>query len=318
MIRIGLAVFALALVYGLASPPAAAQYPRTTLTSDTVTVGDVFRAVVRVRVPAGSRAVFPDSLEIAGDVENAGRRFVNVDTIGGNDLEYTVAYPVAAWRPGDYSLPLLEFQLTSTAEGARTIRAMFPYVNVRSVLPADTAGIEPRPARDVLGSNRLLWPWLLAALLASLGLLALALWLTLRRPVEALAPAIALPPRQRALAALDRALELRLLEAGDFKAFYDLTSEALRHYVADLNAEWSADLTTSELLDRFDGNVEVAAASALRELLLGADLVKFARRRPAVPVARAEWQAARTWVEQFDWPPAAAAPVAEPVPAEAA
>src|SRR5690606_25732790 len=149
---------------------------------------------------------------------------------------------------------------------------------------------EPRPPRDVLGSDRVLWPWLLALLLAMLALLALGIWLVRRSRARGLAPvAPPLHPREAALAALDRARSLGLLEAGEFKVFYSMTTEAVRRYLASLDPAWGVEWTTHELLEVLRDAVETDDVAALRDVLNHADMVKFARRRPAVDEALADW-----------------------------
>ena len=57
---------------------------------------------------------------------------------------------------------------------------VLPNINVVSVLPADTTGVQPKPAKDVLGPDRLWWPWILLAALILVAL-ALAYWWWRRR-----------------------------------------------------------------------------------------------------------------------------------------
>ena len=85
----------------------------------------------------------------------------------------------------------------------------------------------------------------------------------------------------------------------------------MRAYVEALDERWGRELTTSELAGRMRGSEIEPDALALIALLGSADLVKFARRQPPSTEAYAEWGAARRFVESFDWPPPAAAPVAE-------
>ncbi len=50
-----------------------AQQIRAAVSPDTITVGDVAQVGVRVTAPANAAVSLPDSLPIAGDIENAGR-----------------------------------------------------------------------------------------------------------------------------------------------------------------------------------------------------------------------------------------------------
>lgn len=273
----------------------------------TITVGDVFHAAIRVAAPAGMEIVFPDSLELPREVESAGRREIRIDTIGG-EHQVTAVYPLTAWRPGDVPLPPAEITVRDTA-GARTIEVSFPAFALASVLPTDTAGIEPKPAKDVLGANRIWWPILLAAGVLLALLAALWWWYRRRAPHETVAPSPVVSPRERVFARLDAARSAGLVEAGRTKEFYIEVTEALREYLETLDVRWSRDLTTSELAGRMRGLGVDAQAAALIGLLGNGDLVKFAQRRPLSAEAYADWTTAHRFVESFDWPlPAVEAP----------
>ena len=280
--------------------PLAAQELRTAVVPESITVGDVFQAVIRVSGAGERGAAFPDSLSLPADLELSGRRTLRQDTIDG-ELVWTALYPLTAWRPGEYELPGAPVRVAA-ATGTRSAVARFPTFRVRSVLPADTAGIEPKPAKDVLGANRVWWPIALGLLLLLLALAALLHWLRRRRrsrPVPVRTEP-ALPPRERALAALDAARAGGALEAGELKRFYTEVSDALRAYLAEIDARFGTDLTTTELGAALRAAGHEDRSLELRRVLHAADLVKFARRRPGTATAAEEWQRARSWVETFD------------------
>ena len=289
--------------------PVRAQDVTTAVVPQTIHVGDVFHAAVRVDLPPGAEAIFPDTLALASeDVEAAGRVRISTDTAGGV-RRTTAAYPLTAWRSGE-EVQLPEVTLV-VRDGAaeRVLRATFPAITLASVLPADTSGIEPKPAKDVVGGSRIWWPWLLAGVLALL--LAAALWYLWWRRRSRGAPAVvapepAIPPRAQALALLRRAREERLVERGELKTFYALITAALRGYLAAVDPELGADLTTSELARHARRRGAPPALLELLQLLGSADLVKFAKVRPNAVDAYGDWDAARTWVEQYDgWVPSA-------------
>jgi hypothetical protein len=295
----------------------AAQEVRSAVLADTIRVGDVFRVALRMELPAGVVAILPDTLPVRGDLENVGGRDERAVEGPGGTRTVTAAYQLTAWRPDSLPLPPLTILLRGP-DGERVVEARLPVVHVRSVLPADTAGIEPRPARDVLGGTRLLWPWLLLAL--ALVLAAIAAWLLSRRfrrrPAAPAAPGI--PPRERALAELDAARSAGLLERGEYKAFYSLVTEAVRRYLAALRPGWSADLTSGELLARLRADLPEEPRTLVR-VLFAADLVKFARHRPGAEEALGDWESIRAWITAFQPPPEPAPePAAEPDAAPAA
>jgi hypothetical protein len=283
-----------------------AQRPQAAVLPQTITVGDVFHVAIRVDLPPGATIAAADSLELPVDLEQAGRRSARVDSVAGV-RRVTLLYPLTAWRPGSYTLP--DVTIGVVADAARTeVVTEVPSFDVRSVLPADTAGIEPQPAKDVLGANRLWWPILLGLLLVGLAVAALYYWWRRRVPREAVAvQAPAIPPRAVALAQLDELQRSDLLSRGELKLFYQRLTEALRHYVATLDAGFGSDLTTSELSVRMRGAGGAEVLELIR-ILGAADLVKFARARCPVDIAQQDLVAARGWVERV---PAAPASVPE-------
>lgn len=294
------------LAASLAASPTAAQEVEAALGADTARVGDVVPVAVRVMVGPDERVVWPDTLPLAGSsLENAARVREQVDTLDDGRLARTGIYAVTPWRTGELALPELEVRVVGSDEVGGTRRASLPGLQVTSVLPADTAGLEPRPPRGVLGAN---WDWRaigLIALLAALIVAGLVWWWRRRRAGKAAAAPIEpmVPPRERALAVLQEARDAGLLERGEVKEFYTRVSNAVRDYVAALEPVWGEDLTTTELLSRFRTQVGITEASRLRDVLAPADQVKFARRVPDRATALSEWETARAWVVDFDWPP---------------
>jgi hypothetical protein len=278
-----------------------AQQPQAAIVPETITVGDVFRAAIRVELPERGQIAAPDSLVLPEDVESAGRREARSDSAG-DVRRVTVVYPLAAWRPGTYQLPPLAVRIVRDGS-EQTHTVTFPPFTVRSVLPADTTGIEPREAKDVLGANRLWWPILLALLVAAVVAVALWYWWRRRRrreepPVVVTAPLV--PPRTAALERLAALRRSDLLARGEIREFHDLMTEALRHYVASLQLSWSTDLTTAELAQRMAAAGSAHDAVGLVRILSAADLIKFARGHATAEDALRELDAAVQWVEHAE------------------
>ncbi|HEX6559481.1 MAG TPA: hypothetical protein VF021_08460 [Longimicrobiales bacterium] len=300
----------LAFGFLLAAVTAAhAQVVQTGLSRDTIRVGDPFRAVVRVIVPEGTEIVFPDSLPATEDVENSGKMRVKRDSaVGGSSV--VAAYALTAWRPGALTLPDVRVVL-KTANGERTLGIRLPAVHVVSVLPADTTGIQAKPPKDVLGGNRLWWPWLLAALLL---LIALGLWYWWYRKRRREEPALdvipTIMPRDRALHELDRIAQMDLLREGLYKRYYTLVAEVLRQYMTTVEPSWTGYLTTEELARKVRGRSEITGAIAV---LRNADMVKFAKQTPSQSEASRDLDRTRDFITDYPPPPAI-----ETAPAEGA
>ncbi len=267
---------------------------------DTVTVGDRFLVVLGVSAPPGVRVELPARLDSTADLHPAGERIDRVDTVARRE---TAAYPMVAWRPGAPAPAFAQVRATYPDGAVATLRVPVRLPFVRSVLPADTALVVPRGPKDVIGPSRDL------RLLAALVLLALLLLAPsallarrlLRRRLAGRPGALPGDPRARALAALDDARRTSLVERGEWKAFYTLTSDALRGFLDALSSRWSADLTSDELARALDeAGVDRGAAAAVCSLLAEADAVKFARERSTAEEAERHWRRTRDWVASFD------------------
>lgn len=301
---------------GIAVPSAAAQDqpPFRTRVSlglepDTVTVGDPFRVAVRVDAPAGTSVAFGDVPEDDALQPLGPTRILSDTPRPGMN---TAVYPLVAWRTGTILAPVILVQVAAPDEEPQTFRVSLPLPSVRSVLPADTAGVEPRGAKDILASEDVLPGWLLLALVLLLLLAAAAVWRWAafgRTPHPAEPP---LRPREKALAELERARSLGLVEAGDWKGFFSLVSGALRNYLVAVSPRLGADLTTGEITNAVQQEpVEPDAVAALEQVLRAADLVKFARYSPSELEAEATWSAAREVIERIEPGPIADAELPE-------
>lgn len=291
--------------------PQAQQPPQQAATAvlpQQIHVGDVFYAAVRLDLPAGARAILPDTLLGGEDLEPAGRVEIRADTLPGGGLRLTGLYPLTAWRTGPSALDPIRIRVL-TDGGESLVPASFPSFEVASVLPADTTGIEPKPAKDVIGGSRVLWPWLLGGLALLLAALALYLWRRRKAPAEV--RELSFDPRATALAALSVERAEQLLAGGDLRAFYIELAEALRFYASFVTPLFARDRTTPELAAvATAAPIDGAETRALIELLERADAVKFAREQVSIEAARADWHDARSWVTRVLIVPA---PSQEPV-----
>jgi hypothetical protein len=282
--------------------PLAAQAPSVQVSSGVepteVTVGDPFRSVIRVEAPADIVVEFPEQLGVTEAYQSLGP----VTILPGDPGDpYVAVYPMTAWQPGTLAAPVVPVYLRAADGSEHVLRVTLPMPNVRSVLPADTAGIEPRGARGVLEAERRFSVWWLLAIALLLLLAAGAAWWWRSRnrvPPAALAAA---SPREQALAELDEVRALGLLESGEWKPFYSRLSGTLRRYLAALSPRWGEDLTTEELTGSLAGNgVPFEAQARLESVLRQADRVKFARARPTPEEAERDWAEVRALVQELE------------------
>lgn len=242
---------------------------------ETVTVGDPFRVVVRVRAPRGTTIEFP----LAPDSGTGVEALDPVDVVPSNDTtvtEQTATYRLAAWDVGARSIRIPDIVLRDSANGAEGGRVEVGRrlsVFVASVLPADSAERVPKPARALYEFGPPWWWWALVALLA-LGVVGALWWLWRRRRRQAHALA-RVTPREQAEEEFRRIEALQLVASGERGQHAALMADVVRTYLAQVVPLALPSLTTSELLARLRGEPRVPVAR-LSRLLHEVDLVKFA------------------------------------------
>ena len=277
----------LALAQGPAQrSPAAAQQPAVavqmgyTVEPDTVTVGDPFRLIVRVRAPLGASVEFPAGPDSGAAVEALDPRQEQQGP-DSTSLELTAGWRLAAWDTGDQLLRLGD--IVVRADGReRRIPLSALKVYVRSVLPADTALRIPKPQRALFEFGRPWWHWLLA-ILAAIGIIGLLWWWWYRRRKRRGAEVE--NPFAEAESEFERIERLGLVEAGERGRYVALMVEVLRTYLARRILEAHQSLTTSELLISVRESPTVPV-NRVALVLADAALVKFARRATTAERAR--------------------------------
>lgn len=302
-----------------ATPPSGFAY-QARVEPDTVTVGDRFASGMAVSVPAGTRV----ALVIERDTADRWRVLGNVSAAPRDSARtrWLVAANLVAWQPGlPDTLPAV-LRLTAREGKVTEVPVAMAFPFVRAVLPDDSAKWLVRPPHDVWGpsvdaARTALMVALLIVALLLIGLLAWLVVRTVRRRRARMVPATA---RARALALLERARTSGFIEAGNWKAFYALVSEALRGYIAAVEPRLSEDLTSAEVVEAMRGRAPDERVDTLEHLLRVSDLAKFARHGRAPDDARRDLDRAREWIETHQIPSTETSgdAAAEPATAEAA
>lgn len=263
-----------------APTPDRVQYG-VTQSADTVTVGDAFRVVVRVRAPLGSVIEFPAGPDTTGAVQ----LLDPASPVSQQDpqaVDQVATYRVAAWDVG--TLPITVGELIVRGPGGdQRITLPAESVHVRSVLPADSTERMPKPVRPVFGEPGIpWWVWALLALAIALALYALWWWYRRRRRPPIVTPEDAYA---RAASEFDRVDQLGLVEVGERGRYVALVVEVLRDYLQARHPDARLSHTSTELLMAVRGRNTIPS-ERLGALLAESDLVKFARRTVSTDRAR--------------------------------
>lgn len=242
-----------------------------TIKPDTVRVGDPFTVSVRVRAPLGASIEFPAAPDSGGAVEplDPVQIGTNPDSVA---VDQTATYRLAAWRTGTFAIPFVDV-LVRQDIGNRRVEISNVVIHVVSVLPADSAGIDPKPQRGVFTFGLPWWVWALVAILA-VAIITLLVWLWRRRRSRPM-------PREAPFSVAEREFSrieaLGLLEAGERARHVTLMVEVLRDYLAAVVTGASVAQTSSEMATAMRRS-NLASYARAAALFSEVDLVKFARK----------------------------------------
>ena len=245
---------------------------------ETVTVGDPFRVVIRVRAPRGAEVEFPTAPDSGAKIEALDPRQL-LPSADSTAVDVRAVYGLAAWDVGSQPLQLGDVVVRVDGRERRVPLGTLG-IFVRSVLPEDSTLHVPKPERALFEFGRPWWHWLVAGLIA-IGIIGLLYWLWHRRRRRAAAEA---DPFAIAEEEFERVERLGLVAAGERGRYVALMVEILREYLARRVDGANTSLTTTELLAALRSS-SVVPSSRLALVLAEADLIKFARR--AVSAERA-------------------------------
>jgi hypothetical protein len=146
-----------------------------------------------------------------------------------------------------------------------------------------------RKGLDRLKTRRLLWRTLLITLTTAAALYFLRkLFRRRSKPISNR------DPRQEALAALDHLASENLPAKGQIEPFYVRLTGIVRHYMEEAHGIRAPEQTTQEFLRQSLDLLNTDMRDHLKEFLISADLVKFARLRPGTTETESALTSART------------------------
>lgn len=265
-----IALAALALLLQGGGAPSRAPQISAQVTPEAPAIGEVITIEIRVRAAAGSEIRFPALPDSLSRVEALDPRALR-DASSAGFVDRTAIYRLIAFDTGQASVRIGD--VTVRRDGAETRHPVtLAPIRIRSVLPADSTGRIPRPARGLLEVPTMYWRWFIL-----LGVvLILASWVlwSWRRSRRALLTAPDASVLAREAFAHTRALGL--LEAGEPGRHALAHVGIVRDYLASRFPETARSLTGAELVAALPAEFPILP-ERVSELVARVERVAFAK-----------------------------------------
>ena len=218
--------------------------------------------------------------------------FYKTDTIKGKDkFKYIKEYALTQFDSGVYTIPRQKIILANKTVFTDSLK-----VEVNNIVVDTTKqGLyDIKPIIEVKKSIGNWWKWLIGILLALVIVAFLLYWFIWReKPLTEEEQIALLPPYDRAKLALQKLDENHYLEKSEIKEYYSDLTMIIRKYLDEKVYDHALESTTNQLIDRLtilkEGNqidLTKETIKNIESILKRADLVKFAKSKPDVELAK--------------------------------
>ena len=194
-----------------------------------------------------------------------------IDTINGIISQQ---FTITAWDSGSYYIPPISFSEESQTTGA--------ILNVQTVILEENAQLKDikKPIEEPIGWSDI-WPWIISIIIICLIIYLVKKYVFNKKENKiTIQPKAMIPADIVALEELSKLEKNKLWENGNIKEYQSQLSEIIRKYTENRFKFIALELTTNEILEEIESNLNKAQLNNLKILLQRADLAKFAKGKP--------------------------------------
>ena len=259
------------------------------LDTNAMLIGDHVGLTLKYTGPAKSQVLWPFLPDtILGSIAVIGRG--KIDTAYSADKKSVMLSQqlnFTCYDSGFYTIPQIPFRYRVLPDTtSRMITSSMMLLAVHTVKVDTTQAIKPiiGPLKIPITFREML-PWILAGL-AVIAVILLVIWYLRKRkkaePIFKLRPKVVLLPHELALQEMEKLRVKKLWQTGMIKEYYSELTGILRRYIENRFIVPALEQTSAEIMDSLTGNAGCPpkVLSKLGELLVLADLVKFAKTKP--------------------------------------
>jgi len=267
---------------------AQSTYVSADLDSTKILIGDQINLNLKASFPANNKIYWPQIKDtITKDIEIIEQS--KIDTIFSDDKTYKTLLQkikITSFDSGFYEIPPFRFEYSKPDDSTKFSLETYPlYLEVYTIVVDTTKGIFPikGPVKAPFTFKEIL-PWIIGGAVALLLIAFLIYFLIKRKKHEPLfkaKPKPKLPPHIIALNALENLRKEKLWQSGKTKAYHTILTDIIRKYLDERFGINAIEMTTDEILAAVKNlHISNELKVKLKEMLILADLVKFAKEKP--------------------------------------
>lgn len=260
--------------------------PEAKLDSNNILIGDQVKLKISLEYPSKTAITWPllkDSLN--GKIEIIKTSKIDTLSTTGGRLKLQQTVTITSFDSGGFYVPQIKFKYKNPGDtGYFEALTDSLLLNVNT-LPVDTT----KAIKDIKGPLSVPWtfmemlPYILGAILLAAIIWIVIWYMNKRKKGESILgfkkPKI--PAHVQALSALDELKNKKLWQNNKVKQYYTELTEIIRTYIENRFAVLAMEMTTDEITSSLQPfGIESSLVRKLREMLVLADLVKFAKANP--------------------------------------
>lgn len=250
-----------------------------------ILIGDQVNFQFRVIKPEGLRVTFPNlQNELADGIEIVDKPEIDSTFLDNGQLEIVQNYKVTSFDSGLYYIPPFDFAVEQN-NITDTLSTEAGYLEVFTVPVSMQDNI-----KDIKGPFRApitfleILPYLMGAIIIALAIIIIRRYLAKKKAVASgkVIQKPKEPPHIIALRELEQLKQKKLWQQGKVKEYYSELTEIIRRYIECRFDIYALEQTSDEIFTAFKNKQldKELYFELLRQLLIKADLVKFAKDQP--------------------------------------
>lgn len=280
------------------------------LDQDAIKLGDQTKLRLIVHQPVKEHVNFPqlaDTLTSKIQIIGPGKLDTVLDQNDHKQATVTQTYTITSFDAGSYNVPSFKFGSKDSVLLSNDVNLLVHAVKVdttKAIYDIKQPFAVSYTFWDWLKNN---WVWLVIGLVIILAVMGVVYYLKKRPKKEPAAPEVKvfIPPHVEALNKLKELRDRKLWQQGEVKEYHSELSDIIREYLEKRYVIKTQEKTTDEIFASLKYlDIADESRNMLRQILLLADLVKFAKEKPLPAENEQSVEKALAFVSQTQQAPA--------------